>query len=319
MGLLIKSCKMDCCTDEIQKPPENSRTSHYTDGEEDDNDLGQIYFSRYCVTENPKSSIEFPVNLKNLFFEHSSNPWDTYKELCDIGEGSFGVVKKVCLKSDQNILRAMKIISKEIIIETENGQKFLDEIEILKHLEHPNIMKIYECFNDKDNLYIISEYYDQGDLLGKMEKLGFLNQIVVKRLMEQIFNAIAYLHSNRIFHGDIKLENVMLYKTSMRESRRFSRINKELNKNKELQRDIEKSFTKKTFMSKKSFNYIEDMNDYEVKLIDFGCCKYLKKDKKLSGIVGTSIYCSPEVVDNLYDERSDEWSCGILMYILLCG
>ena len=63
------------------------------------------------------------------------------------------------------------------------------------------------------------------------------------------------------------------------------------------------------------------MKDYEVKLIDFGCSKYLvkKKDNKLSGIVGTSIYCSPEVIDNLYDEKSDEWSCGVLMYIMLCG
>jgi calcium-dependent protein kinase len=182
-------------------------------------------------------------------------------------------------------------------------------------------MKIYECFNDKDNVYIVSEYCDEGDLLGKMEKMRTLNQIVVKFLMDQILNAIAYLHSNRIFHGDIKLENVMLYKTSLRESRRFSRINKDLKKNKNLQKDIETSFNIRKFVSKKSVNLIEDMNDYEVKLIDFGCCKYLKKKKhnKLSGIVGTSIYCSPEVIDNLYDEKSDEWSCGILMYILLCG
>ena len=66
------------------------------------------------------------------------------------------------------------------------------------------------------------------------------------------------------------------------------------------------------------------MMNYEVKLIDFGCSKYFvkkktKKKKKLRGIIGTSIYCSPEVVDNLYDERSDEWSCGVLMYILLSG
>ena len=63
------------------------------------------------------------------------------------------------------------------------------------------------------------------------------------------------------------------------------------------------------------------MTDYEVKLIDFGCSKFLQKNKhnKLSGIVGTSIYCSPEVIDNLYDEKSDEWSCGVLMYILLAG
>ena len=67
--------------------------------------------------------------------------------------------------------------------------------------------------------------------------------------------------------------------------------------------------------------FVKDMTDYEVKLIDFGCSKFLqkKKNNKLSGIVGTSIYCSPEVIDNLYDERSDEWSCGVLMYILLCG
>ena len=318
---MIESCEFDCCKNRDQKTPGNTRTSHYSEEDEDDDDLGRIQFSRYCVTETPKVAIEFPVKQKNLFFEHFSNPWENYIELNDIGEGAFGVVKKVCLKNDPDILRAMKIIPKENIIEKEDGKQFLDEIEILKYLEHPNIMKIYECFNDKDNVYIVSEYCDEGDLLGKMEKLGSLNEIVVKQLMFQILNAIAYLHANRIFHGDIKLENVMLYKTSMKKIKRFSRINKDLNKNKELQEDIEKSFVKKTFVSKRSFNYIEDMKDYEVKLIDFGCSKYLvkKKDNKLSGIVGTSIYCSPEVIDNLYDEKSDEWSCGVLMYIMLCG
>ena len=231
-------------------------------------------------------------------------------------------MKKVCLKNDPDSLRAMKIIPKENLIENEDGSKLVDEIEILKNLEHPNIMKIYECFNDKENVYIVSEFCDEGDLLGKIEKLRTLNQIVVKFLMDQILNAIAYLHSNRIFHGDIKLENVMLYKTSLRESRRFSRINKDLNRNKKLQKDIETSFRNKAFMSKNNnTSLIDDMNDYEIKLIDFGCSKFLvkKKDNKLSGIVGTSIYCSPEVIDNLYDEKSDEWSCGVLMYIMLCG
>ena len=320
MGQIISSCHLDCCTDGNDKPL-NNNISYISDSEGEDKDLAQIEYSRYCLTENPKTSIEFPLKQKNLFHEHFTDPWSAYKEIKVIGEGAYGVVKKVCLKNDPDTLRAMKIIPKENIIENEDGSKFLDEIEILKNLEHPNIMKIYECFNDKENFYIVSEYCDEGDLLGKMEKLGKLNQIVVKLLMDQILNAIAYLHSNRIFHGDIKLENVMLYKTSLRESRRFSRINKDLNRSKKLQNDIETSFNKKKFVSKKSFNYIEDMNDYEVKLIDFGCSKYLvtKKDNKLTGIVGTSIYCSPEVIDNLYDEKSDEWSCGILMYILLCG
>ena len=319
MGQLIGSCKFDCCINN-KRERKSTRSSYYSNSEGDDNELEQIQYSRFCITETPKATIDFPVKVKNLFFEHFSNPWTTYVELSDIGEGAYGLVKKVCLKNDPDTIRAMKVIPKENIIEKEDGTKLVDEIEILKNLEHPNIMKIYECFNDKDNVYIISEFCDQGDLLGKMDKLGTLNQIVVKQLMDQILNAIAYLHTNRIFHGDIKLENVMLYKTSMRESRRFSRINKDLNKNKQLEKDIEKSFSKK-FTSKRSFNYIEDMNDYEVKLIDFGCSKYLvkKKDNKLSGIVGTSIYCSPEVIDDLYDEKSDEWSCGVLMYILICG
>ena len=65
----------------------------------------------------------------------------------------------------------------------------------------------------------------------------------------------------------------------MREIKRFIRINKDLDKNKELNKDIERSFNKRKFVSKRSFNYIEDMNDYEVKLIDFGCSKYLLKKK----------------------------------------
>ena len=323
MGQVIESCNLKCCENENNSlDKKKTYLSQNSEDSDDENEYRQIEYSRYyCVTETPKTSIDFPVKIKNLFFQHFSNPWSVYTELKDIGEGAYGVVKKVCLKSNPEVVRAMKIIPKENIIENENGNSFLDEIEILKNLEHPNIMKIYESFNDKKNVYIVSEYCDEGDLLGKMEKLGSLNQIVVKFLMDQIFNAIAYLHSNHIFHGDIKLENVMLYKTSLRESRRFSRINRDLNKNKSLQNEIEKSFNKKKFVSKKSVNYIEDMNNYEVKLIDFGCCKYLvkKKDNNLSGIVGTSIYCSPEVINNLYDEKSDEWACGVLMYILLCG
>ena len=314
MGTMIQSCRQMCGS---QPQDEEEDKESEKEGEKP---LAPIEYSRY-TSITPKTNVDFPFKIKNLFKEHFTNPWNTYKDLGTIGEGSFGVVKKVCLKNHEETIRAMKIIPKKYVIEDENGKKLVDEIGILKNLEHPNIMKIYECFDDKENVYIISEYCDEGDLLGKMEKLKSLNEIIVKFLMAQIFNAIAYLHENRVFHGDIKLENVMLYKVSNRKGKDFTNINKDLNRNKQLQKDINKSFNNKTFKSKKSFNYIIDMNEYEIKLIDFGCCKYLykKKDTQLTGIVGTSIYCSPEVIDDLYDEKSDEWSCGVLMYILLCG
>jgi calcium-dependent protein kinase len=270
--------------------------------------------------EIPKNIVDVKFKTDSLVKEYYGNPFDIYTELEELGEGAYGVVKKVCLKDNPETVRAMKIISKENIEEGQS-QKLLDEIKILKKLEHPNIMKIFEYFDDSTNIYIVSELCDQGDLLGKMEKLGSMSELVVKFLMGQILNAVYYLHDNGIFHGDIKLENIMLYKTSKRKGRRFTKINKELNSSFLLQKDIEGFYKGESKDIRSSKLFVEDMTNYEVKIIDFGCSKFLQKGRKnkLKGIVGTSIYCSPEVIDNLYDEKSDEWSCGILMYILLCG
>ena len=70
-------------------------------------------------------------------------------------------------------------------------------------------MKIYESFNDKENAYIVSEF--SGEVgFGKNGKAQLIESIVDKFLMGQILNVIAYLHSCQIFHGDLKVENVML-------------------------------------------------------------------------------------------------------------
>ena len=211
MGTVIESCKVKYCSTQSEDEYEEDSNS------ENDEKYEQIQYSRYVFT-TPKTKVEFPLKQKNLFKKHYTDPWKSYKELKTIGEGSFGLVKKVCLINHEERVRAMKIIPKSILIQDENGKQLVDEIDILKSLEHPNIMKIYECFEDKENVYIISEFCDEGDLLAKMEKLNSLNEIVVKFLMGQILNAIAYLHSNRVFNGDIKLENVMLYKSTKKEN-----------------------------------------------------------------------------------------------------
>ena len=171
---------------------------------------------------------------------------------------------------------------------------------------------------------MVSEFCDQGDLYEKMQKLNWMTEIVVKFLMEQILNAIAYLHSKGVIHGDIKLENIMLYTTTKSARERFTMINKQLSYDPNLQMEIENTFREgsenKREASSKSMRVVNDMLSYEIKLIDFGCSKiFSKHGERKSGIIGTSIYCSPEVIDDLYDEKCDEWSCGILMYLLLCG
>ena len=67
----------------------------------------------------------------------------------------------------------------------------INEIEILRNLDHPNIMKIFEFYEDKNNFYIVGEYCDSGDLYSKLEKLDNFSEVIVKIIMKQILSAIA--------------------------------------------------------------------------------------------------------------------------------
>ena len=294
----------ECCKNKEENDENDSDSSN-------DSDNNRI--KSLNTQEIPSSSTDIIIKTDTLVRSYDFSPYKKYEELSILGEGTYGLVKKVCLINNKKTIRAMKIISKKNILKGQSNKLF-EEIEILRRLEHPNIMKIYEYFIDDKNIYIITEFCDQGDLLGKMKKLYSMSELVVKYLMSQILDALAYLHDNRVFHGDIKLENIMLYKTSRKKIKRFTVINKDLNSDVNLQNKLDN-------VSGQTSDYVEDMSNYEIKLIDFGCSKYLNKKKNnvLSGIVGTSMYCSPEVIDNSYDEKSDEWSCGVLMYILLYG
>ena len=325
MGAVVDSCKstIKCCESDDEEGYKQRRYSKYipSESESENNNEDEANSDKEEKEDKKIEDIDnIKVDSNVLFMQRHQSPWKFYEELEELGSGFYGVVKKVRLIKNPEIIRAMKIIPEENILQGE-GASLIDEIEILKNLQHPNIMKVYESFVDNHNYYIVSELCDQGHLLSKLEKLGKMDQIVVKFLMDQIFNAVAYLHSKNIMHGDLKLENVLLYTASKRGGKRFTLINQDFNEDESLTEDINKNFRKRQ-TSSKSKNYIKDMMNYEIKLIDFGCSKYFvrnNKKKKLSGIIGTSIYCSPEVVDNLYDERCDEWSCGVLMYILLCG
>ena len=94
-------------------------------------------------------------------------------------------------------------------------------------------MKIYECYYYKENIYIISEFYNEGDLLGKIVKMKIMNEFVVKFLMMQILDTVKYFHEKGVFHGEIKLENIMISKTLVNRKTilRMTQINKVLNNN----------------------------------------------------------------------------------------
>ena len=270
------------------------------------------------IKEIPKSLIDVRIDLKNFVRQRNENVYDIYEKLKHLGNGAYGDVFKVKRKKD-NEIRALKEIKKSLLENVNDFNDIKNEINILKKIDHPNVLKVYEFFEDENMIYIIMEFCNEGDLFSKLEDCGTMSEFAVKYIMYQVFLAINVLHMKKVVHGDIKAENIAFMKIN--ETIQDKNIFKILNKEKELHKEILNAENMNK-LSQKALNLLKELANYEVKLVDFGCAKMKKKNdenKKLSGIIGTAYYCSPEVVKNKYDFECDEWSCGVMMYILLSG
>ena len=230
----------------------------------------------------------FPIGVSTLIRQTHGNPSDNYINLQNIGKGSFGSVVKVMHKKT-GLIRSMKIIPKDNLKEGFTDDEIQREIRILKSLDHPHIIKLYEFYTDDDYYYLINEFCSEGDLSEKLITSKYFEENVVKLLMYQILIAVLYLHSKKIIHGDLKLENVLI--DSIQTHNRSSSNSKTLHS-----------------------------CSFDIKLIDFGCSRIFTHYKRqFEDTIGTTIYCAPEVLKNNYDEKCDVWSCGVIMFILLSG
>ena len=168
------------------------------------------YKSMGTLDPNLYSNID-DLRLKpsNFVMLNKKHPSEVYKQIGEIGEGSYGTIIKVKHRLTGEI-RAMKIIQKKRMAYGIKEDNILEEIKILKSLDHPNIIKIYEFFSDNINFYIVMEYLSQGDLFSFISASRFLKEKVICSIIKQIMSAVAYLHSKNIIHGDIKLENILI-------------------------------------------------------------------------------------------------------------
>ena len=269
------------------------------------------------IKYTPEIEEDLPITSKTIIIKKEGSPLVDYEIISHLGEGTYGKVYKVKNKHN-NIYRAMKQINKNYISERIRN-KIMEEIKILKDLNYIYIIKLYEYYVTDKHLYLINELSNEGDLQNKLEKLGTFPEFIVKVIMFQIFKALRFLNEKNIIHGDLKLENILVIS--------YNEDNSKKNINKKEDGFIEAIKHDMEIINENKKKNNDDINDnelqiynYGIKLIDFGCSKIFTRTKKnFSDIIGTLVYCSPEVSYGEYNKSCDIWSCGVIMYYLLSG
>ncbi|KAL6078997.1 Serine/threonine-protein kinase sik1 [Balamuthia mandrillaris] len=175
---------------------------------------------------------------------------------------------------------AIKVIDKRGAPQ-EGLERIYQEVDVLLMLDHPHVLRMYECLETSTHIFIVMEYAKGGDLFdamyGKNPLLPILQKDIqeetLRRVFVQIVSAVDYIRSKGIAHRDIKPENVMLDEK------------------------------------------------YNVKLGDFGLCLRFHPFRKTRSAVGSPVYASPEILQRIpyVGPELDVWGCGVLLYEMFTG
>eukprot|EP00930_Biecheleria_cincta_P066801 TRINITY_DN5306_c0_g2_i1.p1 TRINITY_DN5306_c0_g2~~TRINITY_DN5306_c0_g2_i1.p1 ORF type:complete len:759 (-),score=142.47 TRINITY_DN5306_c0_g2_i1:75-2351(-) len=216
---------------------------------------------------------------------------DNYEHRSDIGSGAYGAVA-LCTHRLTGSLRAVKTLPKEKLAkETESGE-LLREFEVLATLDHPNIIRVFEVFDDNDAAHIVMEPVLGGTLKDviKMFKTetaqakrsaaesGQVLERWIADVTRQLLNAVWYAHEQGVVHKDLKPLNVLLTKTSVKARP-------------------------------------------QAVVCDFGIAEHVRPSSatRLRNFGGTPAYMAPEVWEGNFGPKADLWSIGVILFEMLSG
>lgn len=110
-----------------------------------------------------------------------------------------------------NRVVAIKCLEKRLVKDESRKNKIMHELLMFKTLSgHPNIIQIYEVFENSKYFFFVMEYASGGDLLQKMKKEGRLTEKYARSIFIQLLRGLKHTHYHKILHRDIKLDNVLL-------------------------------------------------------------------------------------------------------------
>jgi len=217
----------------------------------------------------------------SVFDVYDGVPGSGAEDCIKLGDGGTAQVYEVTNKKS-GTKYAMKVVNLTRIRDQSKKDMLLHEIKLIKMLDHPNTVKVYEVFKRLGYIYIVMELCTGGELFDKLydqpvqpkEKAPRFIEADAKYLVKNMLSSLNYLHSNGIAHRDLKLENFI--------------------------------FTTKE-------------KDAEIKLIDFGFSTNYLETGTMKEVVGTCYYLAPEVLKREYTQASDLWSLGVVIYMMVTG
>jgi len=86
----------------------------------------------------------------------------------------------------------------------------LNEIDVMRFVDHPNIMKLYRVYEDGEHIHLVLGYCNGGELFSRIIKRGKFNEKSSSQLIAHLLEALEYLHENGVVHRDLKPENILM-------------------------------------------------------------------------------------------------------------
>ncbi|CAF1958256.1 unnamed protein product [Rotaria magnacalcarata] len=199
-----------------------------------------------------------------------------------IGHGAFAIVFLGRTKSNPEQQVAIKQITKKQLAKS---QSLLEkEIKILKELtklKHENLVALLDCKESQNNVYLVMEYCNGGDLADYLQSRQTLSEDTIAIFFRQIAAAIRACHEHNVVHRDLKPQNILLSHPDKNSQR---------------------------------------VQDIILKIADFGFARFLSDGVMAGTLCGSPMYMAPEVIRSLqYDGKADLWSIGTIMYQCLTG
>eukprot|EP00829_Urostomides_striatus_P014491 TRINITY_DN4306_c0_g1_i3.p1 TRINITY_DN4306_c0_g1~~TRINITY_DN4306_c0_g1_i3.p1 ORF type:complete len:484 (-),score=139.28 TRINITY_DN4306_c0_g1_i3:11-1462(-) len=151
---------------------------------------------------------QLEINPSQFVFQKNEKLQASYTLKKKLGSGAFGTVYEAVHKQSGD-RRAVKFVDKSAV-SPEEEQKLFREIEILKQLDHPHIVKLYEFYSDSKFYYMITDLLEKGELFDEIQRRKGFSEELAADIMSQLLSAVVYCHARKIAHRDLKPENILI-------------------------------------------------------------------------------------------------------------